>query len=116
MCNLVIKVSFWPQHVCRLKNFKVQIDYRFLRAMSLPLSLLRIEITLTDFRLKCVIIISSKSEILENHCSVAIESANVTFYPCKIIKVTSGFNLKKKKISPGGANIYKTAEIFFKCK
>ena len=31
----------------------------------------------------------------ENHAIVAMESDNVTFYPCKIIKVTSGFNLKK---------------------
>jgi hypothetical protein len=47
---------------------------------------------------------------------VAMESDNVTFYACKIIKVTSGFNLKEAIFSPGGANIHKTAEIFFKYK
>ena len=31
----------------------------------------------------------------ENYAIVAMESDNVTFYACKIIKVTSGFNLKK---------------------
>ena len=31
----------------------------------------------------------------ENYSIVAIESDNVTFYACKIIKVTSGFNFKK---------------------
>ena len=31
----------------------------------------------------------------ENYATVAMESDNVTFYACKIIKVTSGFNLKK---------------------
>ena len=35
-------------------------------------------------------------KFFENRGVVAIESYNVTFYPCKIIKVTSGFNLKKK--------------------
>ena len=30
----------------------------------------------------------------ENYAIVAMESDNVTFYACKIIKVTSGFNLK----------------------
>ena len=51
--------------------------------------------TLTDFRLKCVIIITQRVKFFENHAIVAMESDNVTFYPCKIIKVTSGFNLKK---------------------
>ena len=32
----------------------------------------------------------------ENYAIVAMESDNVTFYACKIIKVTSGFNLKKR--------------------
>ena len=40
---------------------------------------------------------------------------NTTFYACKITKGPSGFNLKKKNL-PGGANIQKTAEIFFKYK
>ena len=31
----------------------------------------------------------------ENYAFVAMESDNVTFYACKIIKVTSGFNFKK---------------------
>ena len=31
----------------------------------------------------------------ENHAIVAMESDNVTFYGCKMIKVTSDFNLKK---------------------
>ena len=31
----------------------------------------------------------------ENYATVAMESDNVTFYACKIIKVTAGFNLKK---------------------
>ena len=31
----------------------------------------------------------------ENYAIVAMESDNVTFYACKIIKVTSGFNLKQ---------------------
>ena len=33
-----------------------------------------------------------------------------------MIKVTSGFNLKETLFSPGGVNIKKTAEIFFKHK
>ena len=36
-------------------------------------------------------------DIFENYAFVAIKSDNVPFYTCKIIKVTSGFNLKKKK-------------------
>ena len=52
----------------------------------------------------------------ENHAIVAMESDNVTFYAFKMIKVTSDFNLKKNILSPGGANIHKTAEIFFKYK
>ena len=47
----------------------------------------------------------------ENYAIVAMQSDNVTFYACKIIKVTSGFNLKKKFLSPGGATVQKTAEI-----
>ena len=31
----------------------------------------------------------------ENYAIVAMESDNVTFYACKMIKVTSDFNLKK---------------------
>ena len=34
---------------------------------------------------------------------VAMQSDNITFYACKIIKGTSGFNLKKTNFSPGGA-------------
>ena len=45
----------------------------------------------------------------ENYAIVAMASDNVTFYVCKIIKVTSGFNLKKTIFQ-------KTAEIFFKYK
>ena len=53
----------------------------------------------------------------ENYAIVAMESVNVTFYAFIIIKVASGFNLKKTIFfSPGGANIHKTAEIFFKYK
>jgi hypothetical protein len=55
-------------------------------------------------------------DFFENYAIVAMQSEKITFYACKIIKVTSRFNLKKKKISPGGANIQKTAEIFFKYK
>ena len=50
--------------------------------------------TLTNFRLKCVIIIT-RLNFFENYAIVAMESDNVTFYACKIIKVTPGFNLKK---------------------
>jgi hypothetical protein len=55
-------------------------------------------------------------DFFEKYAIVAMQSDNANFYACKIIKVTSGFNLKKKKISPGGATIQKTAEIFFKYK
>ena len=41
-----------------------------------------------------------------------MESDNVTFYAWKTIKVKPGFNLKQT----GGANIHKTAEVFFKYK
>ena len=34
-------------------------------------------------------------DILENYAVVAIPSDNANLYVCKIIKVTSGFNLKK---------------------
>ena len=33
----------------------------------------------------------------ENYAIVAMESDNVTFYACKIIKVTSGFNFEENK-------------------
>ena len=36
-----------------------------------------------------------KVDFFENYAIVAMQSDNVTFYACKIIKVTSGFNLKK---------------------
>ena len=36
MCNLVIIVSFWPQHVCCLKSRLTEVDYRFLSVISLP--------------------------------------------------------------------------------
>ena len=36
-----------------------------------------------------------KVDFLENYAFLAMQSDNVTFYACKIIKVTSGFNLKK---------------------
>ena len=52
----------------------------------------------------------------ENYVIVAMESDNVTFYACEIIKVTSGFNFKKTILSPGGAAVQKTAEIIFKYK
>jgi len=56
-------------------------------------------------------------DFFENHAVVAMQSDNVTFYACKIINVTSGFNLKKTIFfSPGGTTIQKTAEIFFKYK
>ena len=54
-----------------------------------------------------------KVDFFENYAIVAMQSDNITFYSCKIIKGTSGFNLKKTIISSGGANIQKTAEIFF---
>ena len=34
-------------------------------------------------------------DFFENHAIVAVQSNNVTFYACKMIKVTSGFNLKE---------------------
>jgi hypothetical protein len=55
-------------------------------------------------------------DFFENDAIVAMQSDNITFYACKIVTGTSGFNLKKQFFSPGGANIQKTAEIFFKCK
>ena len=48
-----------------------------------------LQFTLTDFRLKCFIIMTSKSGFLWKLCY------NITFYACKIIKRTSGINLKK---------------------
>ena len=47
--------------------------------------------TLTNFRLKCIKIMTSKSGFLSKLCYCD----NITFYACKIIKGTSGFNLKK---------------------
>ena len=52
-------------------------------------------ITLTDFMLKYFIIMSWKSGFPRKLCYVAMKSDNITFYACEIIKVTSGFNLKK---------------------
>ena len=34
-------------------------------------------------------------DFFENYAIVAMQSDNGTFYACRIIKVTSGFNLKK---------------------
>ena len=34
-------------------------------------------------------------DFFENYAIVAMQSDNITFYACKIIKGTSGFNLKK---------------------
>ena len=36
-----------------------------------------------------------KVDFFENYAIVAMQSDNITFYACKIIKGTSGFNLKK---------------------
>jgi hypothetical protein len=36
-----------------------------------------------------------KMDIFENYAFVAMQSDNVTFYACKIVKGTPGFNLKK---------------------
>ena len=47
---------------------------------------------------------------------VAMQSDNAKFYASKMIKVTSGFDFKKRFFSPGGATIQNTAEIFFKYK
>ena len=55
-------------------------------------------------------------DVFENYAIVAMQNDNVTFLLFKIIKVTSGFNLKKTFFSPGGATIQKTAEIFLKYK
>ena len=55
-----------------------------------------------------------KVDFFENHAIVAMQNDNANFYTCEIVKVTSGFNLKKTIFSPGGATIQKTAEIFFK--
>ena len=35
-------------------------------------------------------------DFFENYAILAMQSDNVTFNACKMIKVTSGFNLKKK--------------------
>ena len=35
-------------------------------------------------------------DLFENYAIVAMQSDNVTFHACKMIKVTAGFNLKKK--------------------
>ena len=51
--------------------------------------------TLTYFRLKCFKIMTSKSGFLWKLCFVAMQSDNITFYAYKMIKGTSGFNLKK---------------------
>jgi hypothetical protein len=59
---------------------------------------------------------ASKVDFFENYAIVGMQSDNVTFYVCKIIKVTSSYNLKETIFSPCGATIQKTAEIFFKCK
>ena len=53
-------------------------------------------------------------DFFENYAIVAMQSDNVTYYACKIIKVTLGFNLEKTFFSPGGATIQRTDEIFFK--
>ena len=41
-----------------------------------------------------------------------METENVTFYPCKITKVTSGFNLKKKKIARWCRHLKNSWNIF----
>ena len=51
-------------------------------------------------------------DYFKNYAIVAMHSDNVTFYTCRMIKVTSGFNLKKIFFSPGGTAIQKTAEFF----
>ena len=54
------------------------------------------------FNLNCCI--ESPAMKFENYAIVAMQSDNITFNACKIIKGTSGFNLKIF-FSPGGANI-----------
>ena len=51
-------------------------------------------------------------DFFENYAIVAMQSDNVTFYACKIIKVTSGFNLKKTILSPGSATVQKIADFW----
>ena len=46
------------------------------------------------FRLKCFKIMASKVDFFENNAIAAMQSDNANFYACKIIKVTSGFDLK----------------------
>jgi hypothetical protein len=41
-------------------------------------------------------------DFFENYAIVAMQSDNANFYACRIIKVTSGFDFKKKKISARG--------------
>ena len=43
-------------------------------------------------------------DFFENYAIVTMQSDNITFYACKIIK---------HFFSPGGTNIQKTAEMFF---
>ena len=50
-------------------------------------------------------------DFFENHATVAMKIDKSTFYACKIIKVTSGFNLKIF-FSLCDTNIKKTAENF----
>ena len=52
---------------------------------------------------------ASKSGFFEKYAIVAMQIDNVTFYVCKIIKVTSGSNLKKTFFSQGGATIQKNS-------
>ena len=55
-------------------------------------------------------------DFFQNCAIVAMQIDNITFYACKMIKGTSGFNLKKQIFLLGGANIQKTAEIRSKYK
>ena len=50
-------------------------------------------------------------DFFENYAIVAMESENVTFYACKIIKVTSGFNVKKTIFFARWHQHPKTAEL-----
>ena len=54
-----------------------------------------------------------KVDYFKDYAIVTMQSDNVTFYACRIIKATSGFNLKKQFLSAGGATIQKSAKMFY---
>ena len=46
----------------------------------------------------CIFKMGFGSKFFENHAIVAMESDNVTFYPCKIIKVTTRVSKKLENV------------------